>query len=176
MFYEMWLQECKVCYEEKDEFLFNFCKCTSDICKSCYFEVKTNSSTKRYVCVFCRMPEPKTLFANYRPRELNASIFFFFFLENIDVSAQRVDLPQTTISLTASEVRLARKHWHFWFTELRGEQRVRPYIRRNDGGGYMQKVHQLLRTGSFKYMHEAGVCVDKELACVYVTSQYMYFG
>ena len=39
----------------------------------------------------------------------------------------------------------------------------------------MQCVHQLLNTGRFKYIDEAGVCVHKEHAHQYVQSQLAHF-
>ena len=172
----MWAQECNVCLQERDKFLINFCECTSHICESCYNQVKVHSSYNNYVCVTCRTPEKKnkTLFSDYRPRpNLSNNIFIDF--EMVDVLAERVVPPTDiiTTTLTESQVKRAKRNWHYWFERLRGHEIVRPYIRQ--GSAYMQCVHQLLNTGRFKYIDEAGVCVHKEHAHQYVQSQLAHF-
>ena len=75
--------------------------------------------------------------------------------------------------LSDSLARRARRNWNHWFDAFHGKEIFKIYYRHplfnND------PVHLWLRTGSFFYLNEAGICVNRQDAYEYVRNQLWTF-
>ena len=130
-----------------------------ETCGVCYEEKESfyvnECSCVNLVCEQCHQCVNKCPFCRHP---------FMMHQDNFDITAAYPSVP----AMSTQEARRARRNWNFYFDKFRGRDRMRPYV-----GTYWNNdsVHRILNTGHFDRLEEAGVCMDKQAAYMFVKGQ-----
>ena len=129
---------------ERDVFFINKCRCNVYICKQCYRSVRNHATNGLYKCVMCR----KAITDDY-------------------MSTEPIIIDTRTLS--NSERNLAKKNWRSCFKLFGGYNIILKY---NPNAQLTYNfIHGQMLTPSFKYINQAGVCLNMSEARQYVNRQ-----
>ena len=142
---ELWGESCGICCETPDIYFVNPCDCKNLVCRDCSYKCCRTDPLGNHIR---RCP--------YCRYESPVEKIYYWRHSEEKKRANR-----------------AASNWNYYFTQLNGMELLRPHL--HPPLYNRDPIHRLLNTGRFCDHAEAGVCVDKWRAKLFVQNQLAKF-